>query len=135
QSQAPPPSSPRMVGREIVDQPADQVSRRLEDQGLAVVREPFVPSVGLTAPANLGEIVRSASPGDQVTLYEDDGVVRYYKVSGRAVVDPVLAATHPSAVRAATTPELTTADLAMRVEVLERELAALRAATPAPTPP
>ncbi len=132
QAQAPPPSAPRVVGREIIDQPAEQITQRLQGQGLAVVRQPFVPSVGLTAPANIGELLRSASPGDEVTLYEDQGVVRYYKVSARAVVDPVLAATHPSAVRAAIAPDVTTADLAMRISALERELATLRRA-PAPT--
>ena len=106
QSQAPPPSAPRVVGREIIDQPAEQITQRLEGQGLAVVRQPFVPSVGLAAPVNIGELLRSASPGDEVTLYDEGGVVRYYKVSARAVVEFRLAATPPSAVRATSSPDL-----------------------------
>lgn len=134
QPQPSPPVAPRLVGPAIIDQPVEHVERQLGDRGLLVTRSRFEPSIGLAAPANLGNIFRNPTAGDEVTLYEDDaGVVRYYNVARAASPQPDGAA--PAGL--SRVGDGGTAALADRVAALERELMELRAAavgvpTPAP---
>jgi hypothetical protein len=69
----------RIVKSDVVDQPTDVATKKLQDRGVIVDRvEPIDKSRGFqnivaatAAPTNL-------PPGTRVTLIEEDGIVRYY---------------------------------------------------------
>jgi hypothetical protein len=113
------PAGPRIVSSDIVGQPVDRVSQELTDRGVTVRRAPFHPTVGLRAVGDLAALFRDAEPGDEITLYEAEGNVRYFAVSKppRVRPGPEPEPAPPAAPEAA---------LAERVAALEQELAALR---------
>ena len=109
------PGGRRMIGSDVVGQPADRVSQVLGDRGVTVRRAPFQPTIGLDSVGRVAALFRDARPGDEVILYEEGGVVRSFGVSKRPPV--------PSEPRRAGPEE----QLADRVAALEQELAALQA--------
>jgi hypothetical protein len=110
------PGGRRIVSSEIVGQPVDRVSQTLAERGVTVRTEPFRPTIGVRAVGDLTALFRDAEPGDEITLYEAEGNVRYFAVSKGLRVPP------PSPAPPAA-PEPALAD---RVAALEQELAALR---------
>jgi hypothetical protein len=110
------PGGRRIVSSEIVGQPVDRVSQTLAERGVTVRTEPFRPTIGVRAVGDLAALFREAEPGDQITLYEAEGNVRYFAVSKVSRV-PTPSPAPPAAPEAA---------LADRVAALEQELAALR---------
>lgn len=113
------PAGRRIVSSDIVGQPIDRVSQELADRGVVVRREPFRPTIGIGAVGGLAGLFREAEPGDEITLYEAEGNVRYFAVSKPLRVRPV-----PEPEPAP--PAAPEAALAERVAALEQELAALR---------
>jgi hypothetical protein len=89
---------------------------------------------GVLAPiSDVSTYFRTAQPGDAVTLFEQDGKVRYFEVRrGAAPVVAPDAAAEPTARRR---PSGRTEELALeaRLAALEDEIAALRKARPAKT--
>jgi hypothetical protein len=75
----------RITKSDVVDQPTDVATKKLEDRGVIVDRiEPFDKTRGFqnivaatAAPTNL-------APGTRVTLIEEDGIVRYYATTRAA---------------------------------------------------
>jgi Family of unknown function (DUF6519) len=119
-SARPQPVSPGgrwIVSSEIVGQPIDRVSQTLAERGVIVRTEPFRPTIGVRAVGDLAALFREAEPGDEITLYEAEGNVRYFAVSKAPRVRPPVPEPPPAAPEAA---------LAERVATLEQELAALR---------
>jgi Family of unknown function (DUF6519) len=110
QPQPVPPGGPRVVTSDIVDQPAERVAEALAERGIATRRATFQPGIGIAALRDVAALFRDAAPGDEVTLYEEDGSVRYFTVAKRAAP-----------------PAEARADLAERLGAVERELAELRA--------
>jgi hypothetical protein len=64
---------------EMVDQPSADVEARLKERGITVHHQPYRPS---PAPDLFG-FFRAPAPGKEVTLFEEDGKVRYYSVSDK----------------------------------------------------
>ena len=107
------PGGRRVVSSDVVGQPTDRVSQALGDKGITVRRAPFRPTIGPGSIGDVAALFRDAQPGDEITLFEEEGVVRYFAVSKRPA-RPELATAQPEA------------QLAERVAALEQELAALR---------
>jgi hypothetical protein len=83
----PSPSVASFAATSIVGQPADQAAASLAKRGVVVRRAPFEPKADLHTIASAVDILRDPQPGRQVTLYEEEGRVRYYTVSP---TDPTL---------------------------------------------
>ncbi|MBX3010842.1 MAG: hypothetical protein KF832_05010 [Caldilineaceae bacterium] len=75
---APTPSvGTRATPGSLVDQPVDRVTHELTDQGITVRRLPYDPR----QVTNVTSIFRTPTAGSEVTLFEEDGLVRYYAVA------------------------------------------------------
>lgn len=85
-SATPPPPSPAGRVRSLVDQPVDVVAGELADQGVTVHRQPYDPR----QVTNVTGIFRTPSPGSEVTLFEESGLVRYYNVTAPATAPEAL---------------------------------------------
>jgi hypothetical protein len=62
--------------RPIVDQPVERVEANLLDRGVTVRREPYDPA----RVSRLTTLFRTPPAGSEVTLYEEQGRVRYYDI-------------------------------------------------------
>ncbi len=121
-----PASAPRILSSDIVGQPADHVEEALSGRGVVIRRERFEPRVSLSAVSDVAALFRDAQPGDEITLYEEAGTVRYFTIAKPPAAIP-RAPAQPLAEAAEPGPP---ADLADRVTALEQELATLRAQLP-----
>jgi Family of unknown function (DUF6519) len=139
-----PVGGPRILSSDIVGQPADSVEESLANRGVTIRREPFGPRVGIGAVRDVAGLFREAEPGDEITLFEENGTVRYFAINKRPAVrfpppsplppvQPI--ATTEGAPEAGARPEAEGAEgaeasLAERVSALEQELATLRSQMP-----
>ncbi len=71
----------RSTHADFVNQPTDQVEERLKAEGVSVERQPYDPATQPNLAANLVGLFREPTAGRHVTLYEEDGQVRYYSVT------------------------------------------------------
>ncbi|MDN5794396.1 MAG: DUF6519 domain-containing protein [Intrasporangium sp.] len=133
-AETPPQPRPRggsLVGRNTVGQPTDAVVERLTQGGVSVTTAP-VRTSGVLAPiSDVSTYFRTAQPGDAVTLFEQDGRVRYFEVHRAAA--PVVA---PGAMPGPTerrrpTGQTGESALEARLAALEAEIAELKKAGPA----
>jgi DNA-binding beta-propeller fold protein YncE len=130
---APPPvGGRRILSSDIVGQPTDNVAANLANRGVMIRREPFKPRIGMDAIRNVAGLFREAQPGDEITLFDEDGTVRYFAVSKSPGVlteppSPMTPSTVAAAEEAAPDTGAAALNLAERVTALEQELANLRA--------
>jgi hypothetical protein len=134
----PKPRGGRLVNRRTVGQPAEAVERALSDEGVTVTRAP-VRKEGLLAPiSEVSSYFRRANPGDEVTLFEEEGKVRYFEVRRAGSVAGAGDSGREAAPRRGkgsgtegAAVEADTAALAARLSALEAEIAELKKARPA----
>lgn len=77
----PPPGGPRVPPSTLVGQPAETVAETLRERGLTVHRARFDPKLGLSSLGTAVGMFRSLEPGQEVTLCEEDGSVKFFSVS------------------------------------------------------
>jgi hypothetical protein len=77
----PPPPPPPFPSSSIIGQSTDQAVTSLSERGIEVRRAPFDPKADLHTITSAFDILREPVPGRRVTLFEQDGRVRYYTVS------------------------------------------------------
>ncbi len=74
----------RISSENIVDQPADAVEDTLKAKGILVLHKQYDPSVSLIpGRINMKGFLGIPKSGDEVTLYEEDGRIKYYTVASR----------------------------------------------------
>jgi hypothetical protein len=74
----------------IVNQATNVVSSKLSEQGVPVRTLPYTPG----QVTNLTHLFRDPGPDDEVVLYEQDGLVRYYQVQPRRIETSEALRTH-----------------------------------------
>ncbi len=65
----------------IVGQPVDKVEANLKAAGVTVTRATYDPAIATDLPSGIVGVFRAPQAGSKVTVYEQDGVVRYYAVA------------------------------------------------------
>jgi hypothetical protein len=107
-----------------VGRPVDDVAAQLSGGGVTVSRQAADEVDLASAVADLPRLLRDVHEGDRVTLYEQDGQVQWFSVQRGGAAPVVPSAAPPAAPAGEGTSR---DDLAARLEVLEREVATLRA--------
>lgn len=135
-----PAGGPRVLSSDIVGQPVDNVTTELEGRGVTIHRVQFEPRIGVGAVRDVGGLFREAEPGDEVTLFEENGTVRFFAINKQPLIraappvptPPIQPIATAEAEGAAGAPGAGAAEagLAERVAALEQELAQLRAQMP-----
>ncbi len=75
---------PQISSDKIVDQPSDIIEETLGAKGIHVLHKQYDPSIGLIpGRINMKGFLGIPRPGDEVTLYEEDGRIKYYTVVSR----------------------------------------------------
>jgi hypothetical protein len=77
----PPPGGPTVPLTTLVGQPAARVAESLTERGITVHRARFDPRLSTDAIGTVAGMFRTPQPGQEVTLCEEDGVVRFFNVS------------------------------------------------------
>jgi uncharacterized coiled-coil protein SlyX len=77
----PPPGGRSVPVSAIVGQPAAQVAEALQQRGVIVHRAQFDPSPSGQSISTVAGLFRTPQPGQEVTLCEEDGQVRFFSVS------------------------------------------------------
>jgi hypothetical protein len=77
----PPPGGRRLPSSAIIGQPADQVAATLQERGVTVRRARFDPTLTAQTPGTVAGFFRTPQPGQEVTLCEEDGQVRFFSVA------------------------------------------------------
>lgn len=85
------PSAAAAAGAAVVGQPIDKAEANLKAGGVQVKRAAYDPATAKDLPSGVAGIFRAPAPGSEVTLYEENGVVRYYAVAPKAVSGEVRA--------------------------------------------
>jgi hypothetical protein len=74
------PADPGIRVGNVVGRPADQVDKRLAEQGISVRRAPERTDDPLALIGDLLGLIRTPRAGDEVTLFESEGAVSYYSI-------------------------------------------------------
>lgn len=78
----PPPREEAMLSRsDIVGQPMEEALRRAEEMQVKAKVETYDPAQGVKNLLRLSQAPLRVLPGSQITLYEQDGVVRHYALA------------------------------------------------------
>jgi hypothetical protein len=77
----PPPGGSTLPVSTIVGQPAEQVAQALQDRGVTVRRAQFDPRLGAQTLSTASGLFRNPQPGQEITLCEENGVVRFFSVA------------------------------------------------------
>lgn len=77
----PPPGGSTVPVSTIVGQPADQVAQALQERGVTVRRAQFDPQLNAQTLSTASGLFRNPQPGQEITLCEENGVVRFFSVA------------------------------------------------------
>jgi hypothetical protein len=77
----PPPGGPTVKASTLIGQPVDQVAAALRERGVTVRQARFDPRLGVQTVGTVAGMFRSPQPGQEVTLCEEDGQVRFFSVA------------------------------------------------------
>jgi uncharacterized coiled-coil protein SlyX len=77
----PPPGGATVPASAIVGQPTAQVAETLQNRGVVVRQANFDPQLGLQTVSTAAGLFRTPQPGEEVTLYEENGQVRFFSVA------------------------------------------------------
>lgn len=80
-SPVPPPGGPQILTSSLVGQPADAVAATLTEKGVTVRRAQFDPRLTVSSLGTVGAMFRAPEPGQEVTLCEENGTVKFFSVS------------------------------------------------------
>ena len=77
-------TDPALASSNIMNQPIERSEALLRERGVEVERTTYDPSSTPNLTAKLAGFFRTPTPGTKVTLYEENGRVRYYSVADQA---------------------------------------------------
>jgi DNA-binding beta-propeller fold protein YncE len=83
-AEAPSEKQKGIYKNDIVGQPSDQVIKQAEESGIITTVEAYDPSQGAKNLVRITQAPSRVAAGSQITLYEQDGVVRYYALTEKA---------------------------------------------------